>query len=78
MGGGRTEVSNADRRAARTIRGMSIEEDRRSDGAEKDLTREEKAKDQENRRNTKDKALITGPEGEVGEGWERRERRGGR
>jgi hypothetical protein len=50
----------------------------RSDRAENKCRKEEKVKNQENRRNTKDKALITGPEGGELEGWERRERRGGR
>lgn len=55
---------------------MSVEEDRRSDRAEKDLTRELKVKDQENRRNTKDKALITWPEGELGRVGRKRKERG--
>lgn len=53
-------MSNADRSWARTIRGMKVGASTRSDRAEKVGHRIENVKDQENRRNTKDKALITG------------------
>jgi hypothetical protein len=53
-------MSNADRIVARTIRGLKVVGSRRSDRAEKGGHEGENVKDQENRRNTKDKALITG------------------